>query len=441
MTWPFTFGTLTSPAQLSDFDANFNQTAAMIEIPSSASGTNAISLTPLVNCPVLTAYTEFCAARFRAVGNSTATVTAQFNGLGFLPVYHNDGVTQASTNDLVAGFEYVVRFSQALNAAAGGWFLEAPAVPVAAAITTAAPGGRLTFQSAVPVMTSTQAAPQTIFYAPYVSPFAPIYNGSTIQMYQFTASQSDQMGLSLVMGGSASWPAATNFDVFVTLVAGLPTLCTIAWTNSTTRATNLAIFGGFLTNASPATARTGAATTIALAVNQGTFLGTFRTVGATAGQSIYQFGGAASGGTPAFFFLCNYYNKVSVNTIVQDNGAAYTYTSSTVRVARNSTNNEIIYIQSDSERLASFFYNAGIQTVAAANANAVTGIGFNSTTVFSGSNVSTSVSAAVPVTAISVFTVATTGIATVAALQQGDNVNANTFDSSSVDQLFGNIWL
>jgi hypothetical protein len=441
MSWPFTFGVLTSPAQLSDFDANFNQVAAMIDIPCSVSGTNALSLTPLVNCPVLTAYTEFCAARFRAGANSTNLVTAQISGLGFLPVYHADGATQATINDLVASQEYVVRFSQSLNAGAGGWFLEAPASPTTPILqSTQAPGGRLTFQSATPVMSSSQTS-QIIYYAPYVSPLVPIYNGTTISMVQFTSGQSDQVGLSFNMGGSATWPASTAFDVFVTLIAGSPKLCTTAWTNSTTRNIGLAIFGGFLTNASTANAQTPSGT-INLPVNQGTFLGSFFT-NSSNGTTNFLFGSAASGGGASAFNLCNYYNKVLVNSIVQDNGAPYTYTTATARSARGSFQNAHSYMQSDSERAAIFSYQYAANVVAVTGASIICGLGVNTTTVYTSVNqFSNATNAAVVVfNASDQLSISATGFTAVNMMETGDGVNANTFDRGSINQLFGSIWL
>lgn len=442
MTWPVNFGGLAGGNQpLSDFDLMFAQTAAMIAIPSSAAGgSNTISLTPLVNCPILTAYSEFCGARFRAFTNSTGAVTAQFNNLGFLPVYRQDGVTQAGANDVVLGQEYVIRFSQSLNSGAGGWFLESPAIPNTS-VNFFTPGGRLTLQSAVPVMTTNQIAPQTIYYAPYVHPFVPIFNGGTTQMYQFTSSQLDQVGLSIAMGGSANWPAGTPFDVYVTLVGQVVTLCTVPWTNNTTRATNLSIWNGMLTNATGiAAARVSAVATIAIFANQATFLGTFYTNGGVAGQSAWIFGTPASGGGLASFLMCNYYNKVQFNTIVTDNGAPYTYTTATPRSARGA-NGTIAYIQSDSERAATFTYQASESITGNAGSAVFVGIGVASSafnTLNSFSNPATgvmTVNSSVP------YQVTNSGFQTIFPLEQGDGAHANTFNSASNNQLFGQIWL
>jgi hypothetical protein len=418
----------------------FNQTAAMIQIPCSASGNNAVSLTPLINCPALAAYNELGGYRFRANGNSSAAVTAQFNGLGFLPVYHADGVTQANIGDLVSGQEYVLIYSATLAGGFPGFFLEQPAVSGSSAALGGLPGGRLTLQSAVPVMSSNQSS-QIVYYAPYISQFAPIWNGSTLQPYNFCSSLSDQVGLSLNMAGSANWPINNAFDVFVTLNVGVPILATVQWTNPSTRATALSIFGGMLTNATIATMRINATTTLSVPANQGTFLGTFYATGN--GATVWTYGAAASGGSAASLYICNYYNKVLFNTIVQDNGASYTYTSSVARLARASNGNVINYIQSDSERAAIINYNAIGQLVAVSSASSRVGIGIDSTTTLVVNQVFVNPAAVgvLPYSNNTAYSLASTGLTFATAIEIGDNTNANTFNRDSNNFLMGSIWL
>ena len=130
MTWPTIFANLAAGNQpLSLFDAMFNQVAQMVAIPSNAAGTNAITLTPIGSAPALANYQNFSSFRFVAAATSTGPVTAQYQALGFLNVYLSDGVTQASTGNVVIGQEYVLVFAQFLNGGAGGFFLEAAAVP------------------------------------------------------------------------------------------------------------------------------------------------------------------------------------------------------------------------------------------------------------------------------------------------------------------------
>jgi hypothetical protein len=439
MTWPVIFGTLLGGDQpLSLFDGMFNQTAAMIQIPCSASGNNAVSLTPLINCPALTSYSELGGYRFRANGDSSAAVTAQFNGLGFLPVYHADGVTQANIGDLVNGQEYVLIYSATLSGGFPGFFLEQPAVGGGGAALGGAPGGRLTLLSATPVLTSSVSGGQQIYYAPYVSQFVPIWNGSTLQPYNFCSSLSDQVGLTLFLSGSASWPVNNAFDVFVTLNSGVPILATVQWTTPTSRATLLSIFGGMLTNATPATMRINASTTISVPSNQGTFLGTFYTSGVD-GKCNFIFGAAASGGIAAFFGICNYYNKVQFSTLVLDTGVNYTYTTATIRQARASAGNQISYIQSDSERSSIFTYNVQINTVAASAAYSGSGIGLTTSSFNTFDLVQNSGAGAAGSRKTSVLSLSATGLSIVSGNEEGDGVNANLFISGSL--LGGSIWL
>jgi hypothetical protein len=46
-------------------------------------------------------------------------------------------------------------------------------------------GGRLTLQSGVPVMTTTQAAKTTVYYCPYIGQFLPLFDGSMYTMRDF----------------------------------------------------------------------------------------------------------------------------------------------------------------------------------------------------------------------------------------------------------------
>jgi hypothetical protein len=440
MPYPGTpFGLATSPEPMSALDALANGIAAGTSVPCSATGTNGISLTPLSGFPALTSYTELVGFRFVAVGNSTGAVTAQYNGLGFLPVYHADGVTQANVADLVSGQQYIVTFHQALNGALGGFFLESPSLPVVTQ-PWSTPGGRLTLVSATPVLFSSQTTIQGIFYAPYRHPFAPIYNGSSIQMYQFTSSLADQVGLGLSLGGSANFPSGANFDIFIFLVGATPTLGAVQWTNPTTRALSLSVFGGFLTNAGVATMLTGPSTSQSVPINQGTFLGTFNC--SANGQTEWVFGAAASGGSAARFRLCNYYNKVLFTTSVVDNGASYTYTSATARQARASSGNQITYVQSDSEAAMLFSYTT-VETLAGiVNATALVGLGVNATNTFA-TFVGQNNNAAVNLAGWNHVTLplSQTGLGFVAALEGSDGANANTFDTSSVNRLSASLWL
>jgi hypothetical protein len=144
MGWPTTFAQLAGGNQpLSIFDVMFQQVAQMIAIPCTASGQNNITLSPIGQAPTLTAYTEFCGFRFKAVQTSNGLITANFLTTPSLPVYLGDGVTQAGAGITVLGQEYVLIFSQSLNSGSGGFFIERASIPAAVTAAGGAVSGLL----------------------------------------------------------------------------------------------------------------------------------------------------------------------------------------------------------------------------------------------------------------------------------------------------------
>lgn len=129
MSLPFTFGTVAAGAQVpgSKLDDNFNALGAMTVIPCTATGTNAISLTPLANTTVPTAYANYQMFGFVALNTTSGAVTAAFQALGTRNVYLANGTTQAGSGDIVAGVFYIIAFNQALNGGAGGFEIMSPA--------------------------------------------------------------------------------------------------------------------------------------------------------------------------------------------------------------------------------------------------------------------------------------------------------------------------
>jgi hypothetical protein len=442
MSWPsppYPFGTATSPEPMASLDTMFNQVGAMVSIPCTPSGTNAIALTPNVNCPALSSYNDLGSYRFVALGTSTGLVTAQYNGLGFLPVYHADGVTQAGTADVVIGQQYIFTFHSTLNGGLGGFYFEAPSQPNPT-LAWFTPGGRLTTQSAVPVNFTSAAPTGTIYYAPYVHPFVPLFNGSAVQMYQFSTPLNDHIGLILNMNGSAIFPSGAVFDIFMILNAGVLTLAALQWTNTTTRAMTLSIFGGFLTNSgatnmliSPA----GTPSTVAVAANQATFLGSFYT--SANGLVTWQFPGNVTAG---IFGLSNYYNTVLFTGFVQDTGSSYTYAGNTVRQAGARTYNQITILQTSSERAMNFSYYGGVVTAAVNGSTAFLGMGFDTITAFVSPMVFQGQSAAIAASRMNaLLLVSATGLHVTSANELGDGTNANTFNSSNNNQLGFRSWL
>lgn len=300
------------------------------------------------------------------------------------------------------------------------------------------PGGRLTLQSGVPVMITSSTAATTVYYAPYKSPFVPINNGTNMQLYNFTASATDAVGLSIALG--SNWTLNSNWDAFVGLNSSAITFCTgPAWTSDTTRGTGagtteLQLYNGLWTNKVSMTCRYSNTQTFTCGVNQCTYLGTMRT--GAAGQTNYIFGAAASGGTAALFGLCNYHNRVNTGTSVIDNGASYTYTTGTTRQARASAGNQISFINCQQEDSIQANYYQQVNTALVAAAFFRHGIGLDSTTsflpavnflcfeIFAGSQNICEASVPAVVSPSLGFHVLT-------ANERGDNSNANTLNGNN----------
>jgi hypothetical protein len=424
-----TFGTATSPEPMSALDTQFTNVASALDISCTASGTNAVSLTPLSTMPSLSSYFELGSYRFVAVNTTTGVVTLQYNGLGFLPVYHADGVTQANVGDFVANQQYVVTFHQALNSGGGGFYFLNASTPTTST-NYYQPGGRLTLQSATPVMFTNQLTKQVIFYCPYQHPFVPIYNGATMQNYQFTSSLSDQVGIQLNMGGAANFTSGVPFDIFATLISSSPALVATAWTNTTTRATTLSVFGGLLTNAGSMTAQTGPNTSTTVPINQGTYLGSV--ICNSTGSTNWQFGGTAVGGTAINFLLANYYNTVLFTSALSDSGGSYTYTSSTPRQMRASAGMAAALMLPSSERAVFVAYTESMTIPANTSGTVSCGYGVNTTASY-GAFVTT-YNMNLPLDAfhsVGCGSFSATGYTLVNFLEGSDGTNANVFSGGS----------
>jgi hypothetical protein len=198
-------------------------------------------------------------------------------------------------------------------------------------------GGRVTLTSGTPVLSANTTAQTTIYYTPYLHNLISIYDGFVFQTYAF-AEQSVALDSSNFLSGK-------NYDLFMALNAGLPTLgYGPAWTNNTTRANAISRQNGVWTNTATITLRTASGTTFSAAANKATYVGTAR---ATAnGQTGVTFNASASGGGAVVIGIYNAQNKVPISCWENDTiaGTSYTYASSTWRNLNGNTNNSISFI-------------------------------------------------------------------------------------------------
>lgn len=125
MALPVTFGPQTT-VSLAQLMSNFNSLGALVTILCTASGTNAIVLTPAANAPVVSAYglPNPIKFGFLAPNTTTGSVTLEIGASGFLPVYTPAGA-QATTNTLQVGVYYEVVYTTGTiyNSGSGAWVL------------------------------------------------------------------------------------------------------------------------------------------------------------------------------------------------------------------------------------------------------------------------------------------------------------------------------
>jgi hypothetical protein len=215
---------------------------------------------------------------------------------------------------------------------------------------------RLTGVSATPVMVADSSSLSTIYLAQYTGNAIALYDGANWQLIAPAAEPS-----LAVTGRTTDLP----FDVFAYNNAGTVTLEFLDWTSATARATGLTRVDGVWTKTGDATRR---------------WVGSCRARSATTFHWVLS-GDGASG--PTKIDLFNADNRVEVNGLHKETTDTWTYTTATIRQARGSTNNQIDVMVGVQEE----FFEA-VLTVTSRNSTISiarqVGIGYDSTTVFSG---------------------------------------------------------
>ena len=234
------------------------------------------------------------------------------------------------------------------------------------------PGGRLCLTTATPVHVADAANQTTIFYALYKHDLVPIFDGTNWDVFRLTE-------LSIAMAASANWAANSNYDLFIINDAGTLRLATgTAWTNGTTRsADTIERLNGRWVNSTTHTMRYGAASTVSVTAQRGTYVGTMRTTG-TAGTTTMEFGGEALNGDPGFLYLWNMYNRVPASIQSLDDTDSWTYATAAWRSANASTTNRVSFVRGLDEDSVHAVYDAVVNPGGAQNA--VLSIGLDSTT-------------------------------------------------------------
>ena len=125
MSYPTVFANLTAgnqPASL--LDTMYAICGNQGNIPCTAVGTNAITLTPNTNFFLPASYQNYQMATFAAVANSTGSCTIKIAGLAFIKLFNPDG-TQAGAGNIVSGNLYAIFYNSALDTGAGGFIIAA----------------------------------------------------------------------------------------------------------------------------------------------------------------------------------------------------------------------------------------------------------------------------------------------------------------------------
>lgn len=148
MGFTYTFGNLTQ-WNAGWLDANFTAAGLLGTLPCSATGTNALVLTPLTT-PALSAPNFSLQAQVRvqfiAPATNTGAVTANVGGTGALPVYKDtaSGPVALSGNEIIVANLAVLTYDVTLNGGGGGYHLGTAPSTAAGTVTSVGTGTGLT---------------------------------------------------------------------------------------------------------------------------------------------------------------------------------------------------------------------------------------------------------------------------------------------------------
>lgn len=241
--------------------------------------------------------------------------------------------------------------------------------------------------TSLPIPTSDQAAVTRIYWTPYKGNVCPIYNGTS-----FVATTSAQIFCDLTSGAQA---LGGIYDVYKFLSSGVVTLgLSPSWSAGTsgsvtagscargtgTGGTALSLLNGILTNAVSMTLNN-SSTTYTVPANQATYLGSVY-INAVAGQ----YNCLLSYGQSRAWGLWNANNRRPIIMQAGDPTGSWIYNTNTIRPSNNSAANSITTFTGLAEEPITAQLFQFVLGTASANSNGdwLTGIGWNSTTAFSG---------------------------------------------------------
>jgi len=231
------------------------------------------------------------------------------------------------------------------------------------------PQGRLTLQSGVPVMSTTQAAKAMIYYTTYLGNQVPIYDGASTVMTAF-------MELSASTADTTKSPAAIGAskvnDWFIWNDAGTLRLSHGPdWTNDTTRSAGTALTmvnGIWLNNAMIANGP---------AASRGTYVGTTRSNSSS--QLDFVMG---TSGTAGWVGIWNAYNRRPCTMTASDTASNWTYQTGAARASNNGVVSRVSFVSGLQEDTVEASFNTRV-TIGGTNGYTLQGFALDSTSTFS----------------------------------------------------------
>lgn len=318
-------------------------------------------------------------------GNITLTMTAATTlGDGFCVKIKHSGTANTVTLATSQTFAYagITSTTLVLNVGetaeiicdAAGFHLvtgiAAPVVPF--------PQGYLTPTSGTPVIPTDVTSATAIYYTPLTGVLVPIWNG-----VRFIPTVFSELTLTL----SSSHSANGIYDVFIYSNNGTLTLVTgPVWTTTTAGAgargtgagtSQLTRTNGLYVNTVAMTGRNGV-TTYSISAGYATYLGSIYIDGTQGQVSCHR-----TYGQSRKWGVWNAYNRQQILLKAGDSTASWTYTTATIRAANGSTANSLTVFQGLSEEVMDITHLASNLNNGSAVRSEM-GIGYNSTTAYSG---------------------------------------------------------
>lgn len=251
------------------------------------------------------------------------------------------------------------------------------------------PQGYLTATSGTPIIAGDVLAATAVYYTPYVGLLVPIYNGTSMVPTSIVSE------LSLTL--SSSHAASNIYDFFIFMNGSVPTLGTgPSWSAGTSGSitagscargtgaggTALSRVSGIWTNAVSVTMRYGnGSQTVSVNAGQGTYVGSMLMDGTNGQVSCYR-----TYGQSRKFGIWNAYNRANIYLKGGDATGSWAYNSTTPRQSNGAAGNTIaVFAGLAEEQFAITMDQNWTASIASGlSVGTTTGIGWNSTTAYTG---------------------------------------------------------